>query len=76
MELKDKTIAITGGGRGLGAAMAVRLAKLGSRIALIDLEVAGLEKTAGICRSAGSPKSRLTKSTSRPSRTSRSCSTK
>lgn len=56
MELRDKTIAITGGGRGLGAAMAARLAKQGSRIALIDIDVSELEKTAGICKKAGSPR--------------------
>jgi 3-oxoacyl-[acyl-carrier protein] reductase len=55
MELKDKTIAITGGGRGLGAAMAARLAKLGTRLALIDIDEAELAKTAGTCRKAGSP---------------------
>ena len=55
MELKDKTIAITGGGRGLGAAMAERLAKQGSRIALIDIDEAQLAKTAEVCRKAGSP---------------------
>lgn len=56
MELKDKTIAITGGGRGLGAAMALRLAQQGARIALIDLEENALQKTAEACESAGSPR--------------------
>jgi 3-oxoacyl-[acyl-carrier protein] reductase len=55
MELKDKTIAITGGGRGLGAAMATRLAKQGCRIALIDVEDDALAKTAAVCEEAGSP---------------------
>lgn len=55
MELKDKTIAITGGGRGLGAAMATRLAKQGCRIALIDVEDAALAGTATACEEAGSP---------------------
>ena len=53
MELKGKTIAITGGGRGLGAAMAVRLAQQGSRLALIDLDETALEATAQQCRDAG-----------------------
>ncbi len=38
MTLKGKTITITGGARGLGAAMAKRLAASGSRPALIDLD--------------------------------------
>ena len=42
MELKGKIIAITGGGRGLGAAMATRLASQGSNLALIDIDEAGL----------------------------------
>ena len=46
MELKGKTIAITGGGRGLGAAMATRLAAQGCKLALIDVDAQALEGTA------------------------------
>lgn len=53
MELHDKVIAITGGGRGLGAAMATRLARQGCRLALIDLDVTALDKTAQACTAAG-----------------------
>ena len=53
MDLSGKIIAITGGGRGLGAAMALRLADRGCNLALIDLDEGGLEKTAGECREAG-----------------------
>lgn len=53
MELHDKVIAITGGGRGLGAAMATRLARQGCRLALIDLDVTALDKTAKACTAAG-----------------------
>jgi len=56
MDLQDKTIAITGGARGLGAAMARRLAQLGCKIALIDLDEAGLQKTSAECAQAGSSK--------------------
>ena len=53
MDLSGKTIAITGGGRGLGAAMARRLAVHGCKLALIDLDEAGLEETAADCRDCG-----------------------
>jgi len=53
MELKDKTIAITGGGRGLGAAMAQRLAGRGCRLALIDLDEPALAQTRASCEAAG-----------------------
>jgi 3-oxoacyl-[acyl-carrier protein] reductase len=53
MELHDKTIAITGGGRGLGAAMAVRLARQGCKLALVDLDKSALEETADACAAAG-----------------------
>lgn len=55
MELKEKTIAITGGARGLGAAMATRLAAQGCRLALIDVDEQALEATAKVCTEAGSP---------------------
>ncbi|WP_313304275.1 SDR family NAD(P)-dependent oxidoreductase, partial [Stutzerimonas balearica] len=37
MQLKDKVIIITGGGQGLGRAMAEHLAGQGARLALVDL---------------------------------------
>lgn len=55
MDIKGKTIAITGGGRGLGAAMARRLAAAGARLALIDLDKDALQSVAGECTAAGSP---------------------
>ena len=55
MELKDTVIAITGGGRGLGAAMAKRLASQGCSLALIDLEERTLAETASACEQAGAP---------------------
>jgi 3-oxoacyl-[acyl-carrier protein] reductase len=53
MDLTGKTIVITGGGRGLGAAMAKRLAASGCRLALVDLDEPALEATADECRAAG-----------------------
>jgi len=55
MDLKDKTIAITGGGRGLGAAMALRLAARGAKLALVDLDEDALKSTADECEKGGSP---------------------
>lgn len=56
MELQDKVIAITGGGRGLGAAMAQRLAAQGCKLALIDLDDETLADVAAKCEQAGAPK--------------------
>jgi len=55
MDLQGKTIVITGGARGLGAAMARRLAAAGSKLALVDLDEAALAAMADECRSAGAP---------------------
>ena len=54
MKLKDKTIVITGGGQGLGRAMAVNLAQQGAKIALIDLNEELLKETASLVEKAGS----------------------
>ncbi len=53
MNLNEKTIVITGGGRGLGAAMAERLARQQTRLALVDLDAAALAATADRARAAG-----------------------
>jgi 3-oxoacyl-[acyl-carrier protein] reductase len=53
MDIRDKTIAITGGGRGLGAAMAKRLAGAGAGLALIDLDEGALQDVARECEQAG-----------------------
>jgi 3-oxoacyl-[acyl-carrier protein] reductase len=53
MDLRGKTILITGAGRGLGAAMAKRLAARGANLALLDLEAAGLAGVRDACRALG-----------------------
>jgi 3-oxoacyl-[acyl-carrier protein] reductase len=53
MDLKNKTIAITGAARGLGAAMGRRLAASGAHLALVDLDVDALEATREACADAG-----------------------
>jgi 3-oxoacyl-[acyl-carrier protein] reductase len=53
MELRGKTILITGAGRGLGAAMARGLARRGANVALLDLDEAGLDAVCAECRATG-----------------------
>lgn len=43
MELRDKLVVITGGGRGLGLAMAQRLGKQGANLVLLDIQSEVLE---------------------------------
>jgi NAD(P)-dependent dehydrogenase (short-subunit alcohol dehydrogenase family) len=44
--LNDRHVMITGGGRGIGAAIAVELARLGARLTLLGRDVAALERHA------------------------------
>ena len=44
MDLNNKVIAITGAAQGLGRAMAESLAEQGARLALLDMQVEGLQK--------------------------------
>lgn len=53
MELKDKVIVITGGGRGLGRSMALELAERGAKLALADLNAEDLDTTVGLCMEKG-----------------------
>ncbi len=53
MNLKGKVVVITGAGRGLGAAMAARLAKKNCQLALVDLDADSLLPTMHACVAAG-----------------------
>ena len=53
MQLKAKTVVITGAGRGIGRALATRFASQGANIALLDLNGADLELTQAQCASRG-----------------------
>ncbi|MCO5785329.1 short chain dehydrogenase [Pseudomonas sp. G11-1] len=53
MQLKDSVIIVTGGGQGLGRAMAEYLAGRGARLALVDLDQARLDEAVNACKAAG-----------------------
>lgn len=53
MQLKDSVIIVTGGGQGLGRAMAEYLARQGARLALVDLGQDRLDEAVAACKSAG-----------------------
>jgi 3-oxoacyl-[acyl-carrier protein] reductase len=49
MDMHKKTVVVTGAGRGIGRAIALRLADDGADVALFDLNAADLEETARLC---------------------------
>ena len=53
MQIKDKTIVITGAARGIGRAMAARFASQGAQIALLDLNAADLDAATKQCAAFG-----------------------
>jgi 3-oxoacyl-[acyl-carrier protein] reductase len=53
MQIKDKVIAVTGGGRGLGRAMALAFADKGGHVALLDLNQADLDETCALLEARG-----------------------
>jgi 3-oxoacyl-[acyl-carrier protein] reductase len=53
MKIKDKTIVITGAGRGIGRALAVRFATQGANVALLDLNAADLAAATQQCIELG-----------------------
>ena len=53
MQVKGKTVIITGGGRGIGREMAKAFAERGANLALFDLNQADLDETARLCAAHG-----------------------
>ena len=53
MDLNGKTIIVTGGGQGLGRAMAIELAGAGANLALVDLNEDPLNEAVQLCKDAG-----------------------
>lgn len=52
-QLDKGAIVVTGGASGIGAALAVELATRGASLALVDIDIAGAERIAGIARAQG-----------------------
>lgn len=49
MDVRNKTVVVTGAGRGIGRAISLQLARRGSNLALFDLNPADLDETARLC---------------------------
>ena len=49
MNLHDRTVVVTGAGRGIGRATASKLAEQGANVALFDLNSTDLTETARLC---------------------------
>ena len=53
MDLKGKLVAVTGGGKGIGRAIAAAFAERGADVALLDLDPADLIHSKALCESKG-----------------------
>lgn len=49
MLIKDKVAIVTGGGSGIGRVACVRLAELGARVVVADIDLSAAEETAKLC---------------------------
>jgi 2-hydroxycyclohexanecarboxyl-CoA dehydrogenase len=54
MKLKDKVAIVTGGGKGIGRAIALRLAQDGAKIAILDIDLGSAQTVAGEINNFGS----------------------
>ena len=53
MDVRDKTILVTGAGRGIGRSLARHFARKGANLALLDLDCEGVEETRATCTELG-----------------------
>ena len=53
MDVRDKTLVVTGAGRGIGRALAMHFARSGAQLALLDTNAADLAETLRLCREEG-----------------------
>jgi 3-oxoacyl-[acyl-carrier protein] reductase len=49
MDVRNKTVVVTGAGRGIGRAIALQLARRGADLALFDLNQSDLDETGSLC---------------------------
>jgi NAD(P)-dependent dehydrogenase (short-subunit alcohol dehydrogenase family) len=52
-DLRDRVAVVTGGGSGLGAAIAIGYAQVGVKVALLDVNTDGMSETESIINSQG-----------------------
>lgn len=55
MRLKDKVAIITGAGRGIGQATALKFAREGAKVMVCDLTAEGIAESVRLCERAGAP---------------------
>ena len=55
MRLKDKVSIITGAGRGIGAATAIKFSQEGAKVVVCDLTAEAIAGTVNLCKQIGAP---------------------